>query len=298
MSEAPWTGAVEAACDGLSIVGRRPVAGGCISEAWWIDLADGSSRFLKLHGPEPDDLFQCEAEGLRALEAVGAVRVPSGAVAGSTGDRQFIVMEAISEGVARPGFDAEFGRRFAELHRDSASDRFGFARDNYIGATRQPNGWLDDWVDFVRRRRLGHQIELARERGRSTGELDRLVDRLLDRLDELVVKPVAEAGGYGIVIGSRASDEELAEVARSIEDDPRGYIAQEIVQLSTHPTLVNGSFEPRHIDLRPFVLSGADGVEVIPGGLTRVALREGSLIVNSSQGGGSKDTWVLQEETV
>ncbi len=115
---------------------------------------------------------------------------------------------------------------------------------------------------------------------------------ILDRLDELVVKPVAEAGGAGIVIGSRATDAELAALAARIEAEPRGYIAQEIVQLSTHPTVIGGRAVPRHVDLRPFVLAG-ERIEVIPGGLTRVALPEGSLIVNSSQGGGSKDTWVL-----
>jgi uncharacterized circularly permuted ATP-grasp superfamily protein len=117
---------------------------------------------------------------------------------------------------------------------------------------------------------------------------------ILDRLDRLVVKPVAEAGGYGIVIGTKADDATLAATAESLRANPRGYIAQEIVQLSTHPTFVNGHLQPRHVDFRPFVLSG-DGIEIVPGGLTRVALREGSLIVNSSQGGGSKDTWVLDD---
>jgi len=114
----------------------------------------------------------------------------------------------------------------------------------------------------------------------------------LGRLDELVVKPVAGSGGYGMLIGPHASDEEIATFRTSIEENPRGYIAQEIVQLSRHPTLVGDHLEGRHVDLRPFVLSG-ERIEVIPGGLTRVALRKGSLVVNSSQGGGSKDTWVL-----
>ena len=118
---------------------------------------------------------------------------------------------------------------------------------------------------------------------------------VLDRLDELVIKPVAEAGGYGVVIGPKATDAELEECRRPIEADPRNYIAQELVQLSRHPTLVDDHMEGRHVDLRPFVLCG-DTVEVIPGGLTRVALRKGSLVVNSSQGGGSKDTWVLAPE--
>jgi uncharacterized circularly permuted ATP-grasp superfamily protein len=118
---------------------------------------------------------------------------------------------------------------------------------------------------------------------------------VLDRLDDLVVKPVAESGGYGMLIGPAATDAELAAMRDRIEADPRGFIAQEVVSLSRHPTLVDDHLEGRHIDLRPFVLCG-DRVEVIPGGLTRVALRKGSLVVNSSQGGGSKDTWVLAGE--
>jgi uncharacterized circularly permuted ATP-grasp superfamily protein len=115
---------------------------------------------------------------------------------------------------------------------------------------------------------------------------------VLDRIDELVVKPVAEAGGYGIVIGRTASDEELADIRRLIEQNPRGYIAQEVVELSTHPTFAGDKLAPRHIDLRPFIVTG-ETTRVVAGGLTRVAMRQGSLIVNSSQGGGSKDTWVL-----
>ena len=116
---------------------------------------------------------------------------------------------------------------------------------------------------------------------------------VIERIDQLVVKPVAESGGYGMLIGPTATDAECAAMIERIEADPRGYIAQEVVSLSRHPTLVGDRVAGRHIDLRPFVLSG-ETVEVIPGGLTRVALREGSLVVNSSQGGGSKDTWVLQ----
>jgi uncharacterized circularly permuted ATP-grasp superfamily protein len=97
------------------------------------------------------------------------------------------------------------------------------------------------------------------------------------------------------VIGPRASDEELATCRRQILENPRGFIAQEVVSLSRHPTFLDGRFQGRHIDLRPFVLSG-ERVEVIPGGLTRVALPKDSLVVNSSQGGGSKDTWVLAAE--
>ncbi len=115
---------------------------------------------------------------------------------------------------------------------------------------------------------------------------------VLARLDQLVIKPVAESGGYGIIIGPKASDEELAEARNKILADPRNWIAQEVVNLSRLATWDGKNFAPRHIDLRPFVLCG-EKTEVIPGGLTRVAMREGSLVVNSSQGGGSKDTWIL-----
>ncbi len=122
------------------------------------------------------------------------------------------------------------------------------------------------------------------------------MELILDRIDELVVKPVAEAGGKGIVIGHQSDAKTLESTAEALKQNPRGFIAQEVVQLSTHPTFVDGELSPRHIDLRPFVLSG-EHIEVIPGGLTRVALRKGSLIVNSSAGGGSKDTWVLAGES-
>jgi uncharacterized circularly permuted ATP-grasp superfamily protein len=115
---------------------------------------------------------------------------------------------------------------------------------------------------------------------------------VLEGLDRFVVKPVAESGGYGLCIGPTATDEELASARKRIEADPRNYIAQDVVSLSRHPTLMGDHLEGRHVDLRPFVLSSQD-ITVIPGGLTRVALRAGSLVVNSSQGGGSKDTWVL-----
>lgn len=116
---------------------------------------------------------------------------------------------------------------------------------------------------------------------------------VLDRLDELVVKPVDGSGGKGIVIGPAASREELDQLRERLQADPRGWIAQPVVQLSTIPTLVEEGPEPRHVDLRPFALNSGDGIWVLPGGLTRVALPRGEMIVNSSRGGGSKDTWVL-----
>jgi len=118
-------------------------------------------------------------------------------------------------------------------------------------------------------------------------------EEVLDRLEELVVKPVDGSGGKGIVIGPRASQQELDALRRRVTADPRGWIAQPVVQLSTVPTLIDDRLAPRHVDLRPFAVNSGDDVWVLPGGLTRVALPEGELVVNSSQGGGSKDTWVL-----
>jgi uncharacterized circularly permuted ATP-grasp superfamily protein len=119
-------------------------------------------------------------------------------------------------------------------------------------------------------------------------------DHALAHLAELVVKEVHGAGGYGMLIGPAASSDELAAFRQRILAAPERYIAQPTLALSTCPTFVGTGLAPRHIDLRPYVLSG-HGVDLVPGGLTRVALTEGSLVVNSSQGGGTKDTWVLAE---
>ncbi|CAN5485900.1 circularly permuted type 2 ATP-grasp protein [soil metagenome] len=122
-------------------------------------------------------------------------------------------------------------------------------------------------------------------------------EEVLDRLDELVLKPVDGSGGKGIVIGPRATKAELDELRAKVLEDPRSWIAQPVVQLSTVPTFVDGELGPRHVDLRPFAGNDGDRVWVLPGGLTRVALAKGELIVNSSRGGGSKDTWVLAGPT-
>ncbi len=123
---------------------------------------------------------------------------------------------------------------------------------------------------------------------------------ILDRLDRLVVKAANESGGYGMLIGPAATEGEIAAFREKLVADPRDYIAQPVIPLSRHPSFVpdeegdGGRLEGRHVDLRPYILSGPKDIHVLPGGLTRVALRKGSLVVNSSQGGGSKDTWVLQ----
>jgi len=118
-------------------------------------------------------------------------------------------------------------------------------------------------------------------------------DHVCQKLDQYVVKAVGESGGYGMLIGPHSTSEQRSEFRDRILAEPRNYIAQPTINLSTAPCFVDGTIEPRHVDLRPYVVYG-ENVTIVPGGLTRVALRKGSLVVNSSQGGGSKDTWVLQ----
>ncbi len=127
-------------------------------------------------------------------------------------------------------------------------------------------------------------------------EIDSDYQYVLEHMEELVIKPVDESGGYGILIGSKATAEQLQEFRTLISRNRRKYIAQPIMALSTHATYIEDEacFEPRHVDLRAFTLLGQDRQFVLKGGLSRVALKKGSLIVNSSQGGGSKDTWVME----
>ena len=121
---------------------------------------------------------------------------------------------------------------------------------------------------------------------------------VLEHLSELVVKEVNGSGGYGMLVGPHASKAEIEIFAQKLAKDPTGFIAQPTLALSTCPTAVESGVAPRHVDLRPFVLTGSDGVRVVPGGLTRVAMKAGSLVVNSSQGGGTKDTWVVDDAVV
>lgn len=197
--------AVEAALaarDGrpAEVVGDRGVGGGCIHDARLIELADGRRLFLKSDEGDGagsdtrDDLFEREAEGLAALAAAEAIRVPRDPLPGRAGDTVFLLMEAIPTGRPATGFFADFGRRFAALHRSTArrpaaGGRHGFDHDNYLGGTPQPNPWTDSWAAFFRDHRLGHQLRLARERGRSDEVIDRLGDRLLDRLDRWLEVP-------------------------------------------------------------------------------------------------------------
>jgi uncharacterized circularly permuted ATP-grasp superfamily protein len=139
---------------------------------------------------------------------------------------------------------------------------------------------------------LGEEAILSNVETHICGEAEGL-QYTLDNLDKLVTKPVGESGGYGLIIGPHASRQELDDFRAVLLADPANYISQPMIKLSVSPTLAGNKLAPRHVDLRPFAITGRD-TWVLPGGLTRVALREGSLVVNSSQGGGSKDTWVLE----
>ncbi len=139
---------------------------------------------------------------------------------------------------------------------------------------------------------LGEEAILANVETHICGEAAGL-QYTLDNLENLVCKPVGESGGYGLIIGPHASAAEIAAFKTQLLADPQNYISQPVIKLSVSPTLCGDRLAPRHVDLRPFAITGRD-TWVLPGGLTRVALREGSLVVNSSQGGGSKDTWVLE----
>jgi uncharacterized circularly permuted ATP-grasp superfamily protein len=118
---------------------------------------------------------------------------------------------------------------------------------------------------------------------------------VLEHLAELVVKEVHGSGGYGLLVGPAANKRELEQFSKKLRSNPANYIAQPTLSLSTVPILAREGLAPRHVDLRPYVLVSPNSIDVTPGGLTRVALKQGSLVVNSSQGGGTKDTWVLEE---
>jgi uncharacterized circularly permuted ATP-grasp superfamily protein len=163
------------------------------------------------------------------------------------------------------------------------------------------NGVADDKVIYAYVPRmiqyyLGEEILLPNAPTRICAEKADL-RYVLEHLDELVVKAANESGGYGMLVGPHSTREQCAAFGEKIKANPRNYIAQPTLALSRVPTIVGDHFEGRHVDLRPYILYGRD-IFVLPGGLTRVALKKGSLVVNSSQGGGSKDTWVLADSPV
>jgi len=159
----------------------------------------------------------------------------------------------------------------------------GVADDKLVHA------YVEDMIGFY----LGEEAALPSVRTYDLGD-EACRDEALGRLDELVVKPRAGYGGAGVVIGPHADGGDLLALAGEIRDSPTAFIAQETVHFSRHPTVIDGRLEPRHVDLRPFVAFDGERARTVPGGLTRVALGEGDLVVNSSQDGGAKDTWVLR----
>jgi uncharacterized circularly permuted ATP-grasp superfamily protein len=120
-------------------------------------------------------------------------------------------------------------------------------------------------------------------------------EHVFNNIERMVIKKTNASGGYGMLMGSAVTENEIEEYKKEVLVNPREFIAQPIISLSSCPCYMNGTLKPRRVDLRPYALCGPGGIEIVPGGLTRVALKEGSLVVNSSQGGGSKDTWVLAD---
>jgi uncharacterized circularly permuted ATP-grasp superfamily protein len=166
---------------------------------------------------------------------------------------------------------------------------------NAVGAGVADDKAIYTYMPEITRFYLGEEPKLKNVSTWRCREPDAL-KYVLDHLSELVVKEVNGSGGYGMLVGPHATKEQIEDFRKKLLTAPDNFIAQPTLSLSTCPTSFLGGVAPRHVDLRPFVLSGSDGVRVVPGGLTRVALKEGSLVVNSSQGGGTKDTWVLETD--
>lgn len=223
------------------IAGDRTVGGGSINDARLLELTDGRRFFVKTNRPALAEMFVREAEGLAALAAPGVIRVPRPiATGGGDGLRAFLVTEAIAAG--RPGRDffARFGARFAKLHVETRSTRFGFEHDNWIGSTPQPNPWCSDWVEFFREHRLGYQFRLAERQGRADPELARLGDRLLGRLDAWLAAPEEPAC---LLHGDLWSGNFLAdESGDPVLIDPAAYYGRREADLAM--TRLFGGFSP------------------------------------------------------
>jgi uncharacterized circularly permuted ATP-grasp superfamily protein len=157
-----------------------------------------------------------------------------------------------------------------------------------VGDDKLAHAYVEDMVRYY----LGEDPLLPSVRTYDLGRPE-VLEEALDRFDELVIKPRSLYGGEGVVIASHAAREDVEAARERVVAAPEDYIAQELIALSCHPTVIDGRLEPRHVDLRPFVFLGPDGAGVLPGGLTRVAFDEGALVVNSSQNGGAKDTWII-----
>ena len=184
--------------------------------------------------------------------------------------------------------DSPIGRLLAEPWR-AGRVRLVNAFGTGVADDKLAHAYVEDMVRYY----LGEEPALPSVRTFDLGRPE-VLDEALDRLDELVIKPRSGYGGIGVVICAHAERADVERIRAEVTESPGDYIAQELVALSEHPTVVDGELVPRHVDLRPFVFLGDDGASVLPGGLTRVALNAGTLVVNSSQNGGVKDTWVLR----
>ena len=256
----------------VQVRSRRSVSGGSIYDTGLWQLADGRTVFVKTGDAVDSSVFAREAEGLRALEATGALRVPEVLAVGAPtpGQPAFLVLEAIVEGRRGPRFFEDFGSALAALHRAPAAsagpagEPFGLAHDNHLGATPQPNPWTQDWVEFWRHQRLGHQLDLARRRGLSDPTLDRLGDRLLDRLDDLLAEPDEPAA---LLHGDLWGGNYLADDAgQAVLIDPAVYYGRREADLAM--TRLFGGFTPR------FYAAYEEAWPLAPGSETRLTVYE------------------------
>lgn len=201
-----------------AITSKRTMQGGCINQTEVIQLSDGREFFLKLNSEAASDLFAREADGLAALAAVEAIRVPTVVGYGAENASQFLVLEFIEPGNRSPNFFQQFGHQLAELHRHGTHHQFGFHNDNYLGSTNQPNDWFGSWLDFWRTNRFGFQFRLAESKRLADAHFMQLADRLLNRLDDLlsVDEPVSLLHGdlwSGNFIRGRAGEPVLIDPA-------------------------------------------------------------------------------------
>jgi fructosamine-3-kinase len=163
----------------------RPVAGGCINDSRVVTLDNGLMVFVKTHANPPVGMFDAEYQALRLIAAVDVIRVPRPIAVAD----DFIVMEAFHSGSRCTDWQELLGRRLAQLHQAAQTERFGFEQNNYLGTSLQPNGWLGDWVDFWRERRLGWQLRIFADSGNSGDPLLQLGEKLIERLDEILAEP-------------------------------------------------------------------------------------------------------------
>jgi protein-ribulosamine 3-kinase len=225
------------------IIRGQSCGGGCINDARVIELEDGRKFFLKSNPSPLPGMFEREAEGLQAMARAEAIRVPKPIATGgqAEGVTPFIVMENIESGSKINDFQGVMGRQFARMHLNTKTDRYGFEHDNYLGSTPQPNTWETDWVEFWRKHRLGHQLELARKNGYADSRFNQLGDKLLSRLGEFIGQPREPAcllhgdlwsGNY--MVGSNGEP---------VLIDPAAYCGRREADLSM--TLLFGGFSQR-----------------------------------------------------